>query len=106
MYAELSTNKRPFTTTHNSKTPTAATVKSVQILKQFWGDVEDDDSDIEDLTVMQTSVDRYLLSDTETIGKVKRGRKNKKQKSPKYVAEARSARINTRSKKNPNINTS
>jgi hypothetical protein len=39
MYAELSIDKRPFTTTHNSKTPTAAALKSVQILKQFWGDV-------------------------------------------------------------------
>lgn len=109
-YAELSTDKRPFTTTHNSKTPTAAAVKSVQILKQFWGDVEDDDSDTEGLTVMQTGADRYLLSDTETVGKVKHVRKNKKQKSPKSVAEASSARINTRSKKpfvwNPNINTS
>jgi len=55
---------------------------------------------------MQTGDDRYLLSDTETVGKVKRGRKNKKQKSPKFVAEASSARINTRSKKNPNITTS
>jgi hypothetical protein len=106
MYAELSIDKRPFTTTHNSKTPTAAALKSVQILKQFWGDVEDDDSDTEDLTVMQTGADQYLLSDTETVGKVKRGKKNKKQKSPKSMAEASSARINTRSKKNLNITTS
>lgn len=64
MYAELSTDKRPFTTTYNSKTPTAAALKSVQILKQFWGDVEGDDSDTEDLTIMQTGVDQYSLSDT------------------------------------------
>jgi hypothetical protein len=83
----------------------AASLKSVQIMKEFWGDVDDDDSASDINTDMEHAADRYLAKHTDIASNTKPGRKTKKQKSPKtHIGKSSdgitsSEHIQTRSKK-------
>ena len=59
----------------------AASLKSVKILKKFWGDVEDDDSASDINTDMEHAADIYLAKHIDIAFNTKSGRKTKKQKS-------------------------
>jgi len=83
----------------------AASLKSVKILKKFWGDVEDDDSASDINTDMERATNIYLAKHTDIAFNTKSGRKTKKQKSSMthngkgFDGIKSSEHIQTRSKK-------
>jgi hypothetical protein len=98
---ELSLDKRVIGgKSGNVSNHSAASLKSVKILKQLWGDVEDDDSASDTNTDMEHAAE-YLAKHTDIASNTKSGRMTKKQKSTKIHngKGSDSEHIQTRSKK-------
>jgi len=66
----------------NTSNHSAASLKSVKILKEFWGDIEDDDSASDINTDIEHAADDYAKH-TDIASNTKSGRMTKKQKSTK-----------------------
>lgn len=79
--------------------PNAKIIKSVQVMKIFWGDIEDDDYDDSSQVLYSIPcVAKYLQDTTVKATRSKWGRPKKKKKSSKTRLESSSEGIKTCSK--------
>lgn len=98
----LGPDKRPFTVPPGPSIPNEAISKSVRILKKFWGDEEDEDSDSGAQTDNTTRSNKYLEDKMVKVPTFKVGRPRKKNKNSKNNLDKSGEGIKTRSKAQPN----